>query len=240
MRKQISQNIEQKWPNWLVLVRHGRSIYNEERELVNRGVLKTYTTKVKNVRNADIALSDKGKKQAEKTAKYLKKTYSHFDLIFASPFKRAYNTGRIIARQFPKSRFIIEERIREKEFGITDGLTPDELKELFPYEYERKQKEKKYYYRPIGGESYTDLNLRIWSFLTTLVREYSKTNILVVSHSAVMLSFRKLLEKLSEQEVLKIDKQDDIKNCAIVTYGFDPNLKPKPKLKLNIYNKIAY
>ncbi|MDA2922180.1 histidine phosphatase family protein [Patescibacteria group bacterium AH-259-L07] len=240
MQKQDLKNIEQKWPNYLVLVRHGQSIYNEERELVNRGILNSYTTKVKDVRNADVALSRKGKQQAQETAEFLKKTYSHFDFIFASPFKRAHHTARIIAKEYPDTRFIIEERIREKEFGVKDGLTPKEFKKLFPYEYERKQKEKKYYYRPIGGESYCDMNLRIWSFMSTVVREYAKTNILIVSHSAVMLSFRKLLEKLTEEEVLKINKHDDIKNCAIVAYRFDPNLKPKPKLKLDIYNKIAY
>ena len=153
--------IIQKWPNCLVLVRHGRSIYNEERELINRGILKTYTRNVKDVRNAVIPLSKKGEEQAKKTAEFLKKNYKYFDLIFTSPFKRAFKTAQIIAKKFPKSRFVIEERIREKEFGVTDGLTTDEIKQLFPYEYERKQKEKKYYYRPIGGESYPDINLRI-------------------------------------------------------------------------------
>lgn len=240
MKKKIQPKIVQKWPHYLVLVRHGQSIYNEERELVNRGVLKTYSTNVKGVRNADIPLSSRGQKQAEKTALYLKKKYQNFDLIFASPFKRAYDTARIISRQFSQTKFIIEERIREKEFGIADGLTPEELKTIFPYEYKRKQKEKKYYYRPIGGESYPDINLRLWSFLNTLVREHSQKNILVVSHSAMMLGFRKLLEKLSEKELLKIDREDDIKNCAIISYCFDPKLKPKPKLRLDLYNKIAW
>ncbi|KKS75796.1 MAG: Phosphoglycerate mutase family protein [Candidatus Azambacteria bacterium GW2011_GWA2_42_9] len=236
----MAHKIIQKWPDNLVLVRHGQSIYNEERELINRGVLKTYTKNIKDVRNADIPLSKKGREQAAKTAEFLKNHYKNFDIIFASPFERALETAKIIAKKFPKSRFIIEERIREKEFGIADGLTADELKTLFPYEYERKQKEKKYYYRPIGGEAFTDVNLRIWSFLNTLVREYPKTNILIVSHSAVMMSFRKLLEKFDEETLLEIDKKDMIKNCAMISYRFDSNLKPKPKLNLEFYNKIAW
>lgn len=118
----MDKNIFQKWPDCLVLVRHGTSRYNEERELINRGILKTYTSKVKDVRDADIPLSEKGKGQAEKTAKFLKTRYGNFDLIFASPFKRAYETAKIISKEFPKARFIIEERVREKEFGIADGL----------------------------------------------------------------------------------------------------------------------
>jgi len=240
IKEKLSENIFQKWPDNLVLVRHGLSIYNEERELVNRGVLKTYSSKLKGLRNTDIPLSAKGKYQARKTGSFLAQKYNHFDVIFTSPFKRALDTARLIAKSLPKTKLIIEERVREKEFGIADGLTPEEIKTIFPYEYSRKIKEKKYYYRPIGGESYPDVNLRIWSFLHTLVREYPGKNILVVSHSAVMLCFRKLLEKLTEKQVLDINQNDDVKNCAIVSYCFDPNLKPKPKMRLDIYNKIVW
>lgn len=143
------------------MVRHGSSVYNEERELINRGILKKYTKNVKDVRNADIPLTKTGQEQARKTAEFLKKEYGSFDIIVVSPFRRALETGEIIAKKFPKAKFVIEERIREKEFGILDGVTPTEVKKLFPYEYERRLKEKKYYYRPIGGESYPDINLRI-------------------------------------------------------------------------------
>ena len=236
----LNKVLQQKWPNRLVIVRHGQSIYNEERELINRGVLITYTRNVKDIRNADVRLSGVGEKQAAKTAVGLKKDYGNFDLIFASPFRRACHTARIIARRFPKARFVIEERVREKEFGIADGLTPEEIKGRFPYEFERKQKEKKYYYRPIGGESYPDVNLRVWSFLSSMVREYSGKNILVVCHSAVMLSFRKLMEKFTEAELLEIDRTDDLKNCAVLSYKYDPNLKPKSKMILKTHNKIYW
>ena len=224
----------------MVLIRHGKSLRNEEKELINRGVLKAHTQKLLQTRDADMPLSSLGKKQAEATRKFLKKRYKNFDIIFSSPFERAQSTARIIAKSFPGSRLVIEERIREIEFGVVDGLLSEEIKTLFPFEYDRKKKEGKYYYRPSGGESYPDVNLRVWSFLTTLVREYPKQKILVVSHSVVMLAFRKLLEKLSEREVMNINKEDKIKNCGITTYRFDPLLKPKPKLGLELYNKTAY
>lgn len=231
--------VNQKWPNRLVLVRHGQSRYNEERELINRGILQTYTAGVKDIRNADLPLSAAGRAQTEKTALFLKRRYRSFDTIFTSPFKRARDTARIIAKKFPRAQFTVEERLREKEFGVVDGLTPGELRALFLFEYARKKKEKKYYYRPIGGESYPDVNLRIWSFLNTLVREHAKMDVLVVSHSAVLLCFRKLLEKFNEEDLLNIDKKDELKNCGIISYRYDAALKPKPKLKLEFYNKIA-
>lgn len=229
----------QKWPNVLVLLRHGQSLYNEERELVNRGILKTYSDKLKQLRDADYPLSSKGAAQAKSAANFFKKQYGNFDVIFTSPFVRAEKTAQFVAEKFPDAKFVIEERIREKEFGIADGLTAEELKKFYPREYERKQKEKKYYYRPPGGESYPDVNLRIWSFLNTLVREHARSNVLVISHSAVMLCFRKLLEKFNEADLLRIDKEDELKNCGIISYRYDPRLKPKPKLKLEFYNKVV-
>ena len=47
------------------------------------------------------------------------------------------------------------------------------------------------------------------------------------------------MEKLSESELLKINKEDDLKNCAIISYKYNPDLKPKPKMQLEIYNKTA-
>lgn len=231
---------KQVWPERLVIVRHGQSVYNEERELINRGVLATYTKRVKEVRNADLPLSEKGRMQAVKTGEGLARDFGSFDYIFASPFRRAYQTAEFAAKHFPAARFVVEERVREKEFGIADGLTPQEIKKRFPYEFERKEKERKYYYRPIGGESYPDVNLRIWSFLTSVVREYSGKRVLVVCHSAVMLCFRKLLEKFTEEELLKIDREDELKNCAVIAYRYDPEMKPKPKMKLEVYNRVYW
>lgn len=238
--KEKNEAITQKWPNRLVLVRHGESRYNAERELVERGILKTYTDGMKNMRNADIPLSKKGIMQARKTGLFLKKQYKDFDVVFVSPFKRASETGAIIARNFPKVKVLVDERIREKEFGIADSMTTEELQALFPYEFERKRKEGKYYYRPIGGESYPDVNLRIWAFLTMIVREYPQARVLVVSHSAVMRAFRKNLEKLSEAQMFALDGKNELKNCAIISYEYNPRLKPKPKLQLKYYNKIVW
>lgn len=227
------------FPKLLVIIRHGQSVYNEERELVDRNILKTYSGNVKDTRNPDLPLSNLGKQQAENAARFLQKEYKNFDYIFYSPFVRAKETAEIILRKFAGAEFRVEERIREKEFGVVSGLTPEEFKSNYPSEYERKTREGKYYYRPIGGESFPDLNLRTWSFATTIVREYSGKKILIVCHSTVILSFRRLFEKLTEQELLEIDRSDDIRNCAIVSYRLNTKLKPKPKLQLEYYNKTG-
>ena len=42
----------------------------------------------------------------------------------------------------------MEERIREVEFGILDGLTGEGIRATFPQEAERRKREGKYWYRP--------------------------------------------------------------------------------------------
>src|SRR3989338_11176842 len=88
----------QTWANALVLLRHGQSRYNEERELVNRGVLKTYSAALKAMRDADYPLSTQGADQAQKAARFLKKHYGCFDIIFTSPFARAFKKAPDVGR----------------------------------------------------------------------------------------------------------------------------------------------
>ena len=127
-----------------------------------------------------------------------------------------------------------EERIREIEFGILDGLTPDGIQAKYPEEIARRAKEGKYFYRPPGGESRPDVNLRVHSFLGTLTRSARNKNVLVVCHSVVVMCFRHLLERWGEEEYLQVDKEQDIKNASLTVYSRVDN-----KLALKEFNRTA-
>jgi broad specificity phosphatase PhoE len=130
----------------------------------------------------------------------------------------------------------MEERIREIEFGILDGLTSEGIQATFPQEAERRKREGKYWYRPAGGESRPDVALRVQSFLGTLTRDYRKKSVLVVCHSVVVLIFRRLLERWNEDEYLKIDREQDVLNCSMTAYRYDAKMG---KLVLDYYNKVS-
>ena len=131
----------------------------------------------------------------------------------------------------------MEERIREIEFGILDGLTPRGIKKNYPIEDARRDREGKYWYRPPGGESRPDVSLRVQSFLGTLTRDYRQKSVLIVCHSVVVLIFRRLLERWDERDYLKVDKEEDVKNCSLTAYDYD---RARNKLVLNGYNKICF
>jgi probable phosphoglycerate mutase len=54
----------------------------------------------------------------------------------------------------PDSKFCIDERLREKEFGILDRLTRAGIEEQFPDQAEFRRLLGKFYHRPPGGESW--------------------------------------------------------------------------------------
>ena len=60
---------------------------------------------------------------------------------------------------------------------------------------------------------------------------------LVVCHSVVVLIFRRLLERWGEQEYLDVDRENDVRNCAITVYSFDA---VEGRLVLDRYNEAAY
>ena len=135
-----------------------------------------------------------------------------------------------------------EERLREIDFGILDGLTKDGIRHQYPKEAERKEKLKKYYYRPPAGENWPDVALRLHTFLGTLARETTGESVLVICHSVVVFIFRKLLERLSEHDIMTIEatKALEVKNCSVTHYAFDPSIGKNGKPVLRSLNHVYY
>jgi broad specificity phosphatase PhoE len=156
--------------------------------------------------------------------------------IFVSPYLRARQTTEEIMEGLGyEPKVVVEERIREIEFGILDGLSPEGIRVKYPEEIARRAREGKYYYRAPGGENRPDVNLRLHSFIDTVVRDYNQQVIVVVCHSVVVLCLRHLLERWDEAEYLLVDKEQDVKNASVTTYHCENN-----KIRLKAYNEIFY
>jgi 2,3-bisphosphoglycerate-dependent phosphoglycerate mutase len=230
---------EQKWMDDLVIVRHGESERNVRRAAAHKTGKLEYGT---DLRDMDVPLTPRGEKQAEATGQYLAKKFN-FDRVFLSPYLRAVQTTDLFFKHFAQPpRPTVEERIREKEFGILDGLTRDGIIKKYPDEWKRREREGKYYYRPPGGESYPDVALRVHSFLGTLARDCRRQSVLVVCHSVVVLTFRRLLERLNEKELLAIDRdpEQDVCNCSVTWYQVDPSAGDRGRLVLREFNGVHY
>jgi hypothetical protein len=81
--------------------------------------------------------------------------------------------------------------------------------------------------------------LRLRSVLDTLTREYSGQDVLIVGHQVIVNCFRYLFERMTETEVLGIDREADVPNCGVTYYEFDPAQGTKGKLVLRFANFVA-
>jgi broad specificity phosphatase PhoE len=233
---------EQKWPDLLWIVRHGESAGNVARDaaVAARQHIIDITT-----RDVDVPLSELGKRQAAALGQWVGKLPEDRrpEVILCSPYLRARQTAELVqaaAGLDPDDlTFVADERLREKEFGILDRLTKYGIEAQYPEQAEFRKLLGKFYHRPPGGESWCDVILRLRSVIDTITREYSRERVMVVCHSVVVLCMRYLLERMSEEQILHIDKTNEVANCSVTEYEFDPNAGKRGKLVLRNFNFVA-
>lgn len=202
-------------PSRLVLVRHGESEGNlADREARQRGADRLDLE----VRDADIDLSPNGRRQADAVGRWLASADPALrpDLVVSSPYRRAVETAQRAMSDLDVP-LLLDERLRERDLGVFDGLTGAGIRAAFPDEAARRGKVGKFYYQPPSGESWSDVALRVRSFVADL-REVDAATVWCFAHQAVIMSFRYVLEGLDEQELLRIDGENRLGNASITRY----------------------
>ena len=217
--------MRQNWPEKLWLVRHGQSQGNVARDLADEAGLHEIAI---DVRDVDVPLSELGKQQAEATGRWFAALPPNErpEVILSSPYLRARQTSEAICAAGGLSgptKLVIDERLREREFGIFDRLTGVGIRAKYPEESAHRTKLGKFYHRPPGGESWADVILRLRSAMNTINLHYCDRRVLIVCHQVVVLCMRYILEELTEEAILQIDKQAEILNCGICVYDFEPD-----------------
>jgi broad specificity phosphatase PhoE len=206
-------------PTELVLVRHAESRGNvADREARNASALRLQL----DVRDADMPLSDVGVQQAEALGRHLasRPDDERPTALLCSPYVRAAGTAQAIVDGAGLNLAIeLDERLRERELGAFDGLTGEGIRRLHPEEAERRRWVGKFLYRPPSGESWADVVLRVRQLMLNIsVAPGAYDRAWVVTHQAVILAFRVVMEGLSEGEILDIDRQQPLPNCSLTRY----------------------
>lgn len=205
-------------PIELVLVRHGESLGNlADRAARDQGAGRLDL----DARDADVQLSPDGERQATALGDYVRRLGPDDGptVVACSPYQRAYDTARLaVAHLGSPPLLVTDERLRERDLGIFDGLTGRGITAEHPAEAERRGRVGKFYYRPPCGESWCDVALRVRSVLADIGVQYEGERVWVFSHQAVIMSFRMVLEELGEHELLDIDSSTPLPNCSMTTY----------------------
>eukprot|EP00128_Syssomonas_multiformis_P017150 Colp12_sorted_trinity150504_noHs@22487 len=147
-------------PRAIYITRHGESEYN----VVGRI-------------GGDSDLSGRGQQFAFKLSEFIKQQGPSDLKIWTSTLKRTMQTaGHLGGSQ------IRWKALDEIDAGVCDGMTYEEIQELYPAEFAARD-EDKFNYRYPRGESYRDLVQRLEPVIMELERQ---SNVLVIGHQAVL------------------------------------------------------
>jgi broad specificity phosphatase PhoE len=227
----------QTWPHSLWLIRHGQSAGNVARDVAEASGAAMIEIAERDV---DVPLSPLGVAQARALAGHVERLPAHErpTIVLTSPFARAIQTASAIAAVIGEPA-VVDERLREKEFGALDRLTRAGITARFPAEVEARSRLGKFYHRPPSGESWCDVILRLRGVMIELQHNYPRERVLVVGHQVVVLCFRYLIERLDEQTLLAIDRAADVANGSITSYAYDAAANGgRGGLALTAYNNI--
>jgi len=203
-----------------VLVRHGESAGNVAREFAEANGHPFIDIAQ---RDMDVPLSELGERQSRAVGLWLGSLGRRApSVVLTSPYVRAERTASIaLAAAGLGLPVVLDERLREREFGVLDRLTKAGIQQRYPEQVEARSRIGKFYHRPPGGESWCDVALRVRSVLDSVGREHSGQGVLIVAHQVVILMFRYVIEHLREADVLQISRDTDLANCSVTMFKFD-------------------
>ena len=216
--------MQQHWPDHLWIVRHGESAGNVAREAALAARLARIEM---SIRDVDVPLSPLGERQADALGRWFAElpAKQQPEIVLVSPYLRARETASRIRAQggtpVTPGGFGVDERLREKEFGVLDLLTRRGIEATFPEQARFRTILGKFYHRPPGGESWCDVILRLRSLVDTMHLHYAGRRVLIVAHQVVVLCMRYLLEGMDEAGILAVDRESNVANCGVTEYAPD-------------------
>lgn len=227
-------------PAVLWIVRHGESAGNVARDAAEAAGLPAIDIAE---RDQDVPLSPLGEKQALALGSYLAALAKPQQptAVFSSPYVRAHETARLaLDAASIDAEIVLDERLREREFGVLDRLTRVGITQRFPDQAEARARVGKFYHRPPGGESWADVILRVRGVVDSVLRDYADERVLVVAHQVVVLTLRYVLESWTEAKILDVDRAAEVANCSVTIYRHDDSIERGIPLTLDLYNDVSH
>jgi 2,3-bisphosphoglycerate-dependent phosphoglycerate mutase len=177
----------------LVLVRHGQSEWN----------LKNLFTGWR-----DPDLTALGVEEAKTGGKAIAETGIKFDIAFTSDLSRAQKTLTLILDEIGQQGLetIRDQALNERDYGDLSGLNKDDAREKWGEEQVHIWR-RSYDIPPPGGESLRDTGARVWPYYLTeiLPRVLRGEKVLVAAHGNSLRSLVMVLDKLTKEEILKLN-----------------------------------
>lgn len=196
----------------LYIIRHGETDWNKEKRLQGQ---------------VDTQLNEYGIELARITGDALKEV--HFDYIFSSPLKRAYQTAQLI-RGDRNIEIQTDDRLKEISFGASEGVCSELIAKDFHYFFDAPEK----YVPADGGETYEELCARSRDFIDKVIVPLSvkepDSTVLITAHGALNKS---IMIYLNHLEIKNMWDGLFQKNCCVNIFdinGFDFKMLQEAKI----------
>ncbi|HHY38623.1 MAG TPA: histidine phosphatase family protein [Clostridia bacterium] len=148
----------------IYLMRHGETQWNKE------GIFRG---------RADIPLNENGRIQAKAAGRRLKR--AAITACFTSPLVRAKETAEIVCKEIGLAEPALFGDLIDVDFGEWEGLSKDQVAQMYPELYKRWQTDPVSVTFPCG-ESLTEVFSRAVAALLCIARDHPEERILVVTH----------------------------------------------------------
>ena len=227
--------------SYLILVRHGQSVWNLEKKFTGW---------------VDVDLTTNGKSEAKKAGELIKTKNINIDIYYSSFQLRAKNTLKLIQHELQDIKVSKEAwQLNERHYGALTGLNKDEMKvklgeekvhqfrrswDLRPDPLDRNNP-----YHPINIDTYKEIPIdkipdteslkdtyeRVLEFYKQEIEnKISNNNILISAHGNSIRALCKYLFKLDENQISKLeiptgnpllinlDKENKITECKYLDH----------------------
>lgn len=162
----------------ICLVRHGETPWNAERRIQGQ---------------TDIELNAHGRRQAHAAGRWLRDEGA--SALYSSDLLRAWQTAQAVGADCGLAPRLAPE-LRERRYGIFEGLTYDEAKVAHPEAYARFERRDPGYAFPGDGESLEDLHARVSGRLREIAALHVGETVLVVTHGGVLDIVNRFVRKV--------------------------------------------
>lgn len=182
----------------ICIIRHGETAWNVEKRIQG---------------HTDIPLNETGRAQA--LAMAFNAAHQRFDAIYSSDLSRALETAQVLAQREDHEVKPLPQ-LRERHFGIFQGLTADEGAARHPEAYAH------YLARDLDydfetGESLRQFSRRVADAIDWLVRHHGGQTIAAVCHSGVL----DVVYRRATGRPLETPRDFKVPNCALNWFHFD-------------------
>lgn len=151
----------------LLIIRHGETVWNAEHRFQGHG---------------DSPLTETGRKQVTALGRRMESI--DFDTLISSDLGRTRETASIIAG-FTRHAIEYDSRLRERNYGVLEGLTVPEIREQHSAVYDQFNTDDPDYILP-GGESHRQHYQRNVAFFEEFLTGRFGTRVAAVAHGGVL------------------------------------------------------